>query len=160
MVKSDGTKLIAVQRTDLDLDDPKARALALADNRAGELGLESDSEVLQELSAQFDLAPFFDLNELNGLGIATGEVEAPEPKLDQAEELQKKWKAALAQIWTIPSKSMVSKAHRLACGDSTSKTDAGALFGGKSSDVGALTWGRFQYRHPPLLFRKVTLSSC
>lgn len=33
--RTDGTKLVAVQRTDLSLDDPKARALAIADNRAG-----------------------------------------------------------------------------------------------------------------------------
>ena len=34
VVKSDGTTLIAVQREDLDLEtDPRARALAVADNR-------------------------------------------------------------------------------------------------------------------------------
>src|SRR5258708_2905904 len=42
IVKSDGTRLIAVQRTDLDINDRKARELAIADNRASELGLEWD----------------------------------------------------------------------------------------------------------------------
>src|SRR5689334_3265124 len=33
VVQTDGTKLVAVQRTDLDLDkDPRAKALAIADN--------------------------------------------------------------------------------------------------------------------------------
>ena len=31
IVQSDGTQLVAVQRTDLSLDDPKARAIAIAD---------------------------------------------------------------------------------------------------------------------------------
>jgi hypothetical protein len=36
----DGTQLVAVQRTDLSLGDPKARAIAMADNRTAEIGLE------------------------------------------------------------------------------------------------------------------------
>src|SRR5262245_53842753 len=41
VVKTDGTYLIAVQREDLDLaNDPRAKALAIADNRVGELDLE------------------------------------------------------------------------------------------------------------------------
>ena len=59
IVPCDGTKLVAVQRTDLDLNDPKARELALADNRAAELGLEWDPKVLHDLSAELDLKPFF-----------------------------------------------------------------------------------------------------
>jgi hypothetical protein len=39
-VETDGSQLFAVVRTDLDLDDPKARELAIADNRTAELGLE------------------------------------------------------------------------------------------------------------------------
>lgn len=49
VIQSDGTKIIAVQRTDLDLDiDGKARELALADNRTGELDLEWDQEFLDK----------------------------------------------------------------------------------------------------------------
>ena len=44
--------LIAVQRDDLDLaTDPRARALAIADNRVGELDLEWDVEMLKQLHA-------------------------------------------------------------------------------------------------------------
>ena len=60
VVQSDGTKLVAVQRTDLCITDPKARALAIADNRVGELGLEWDPAVMAEFSADgLDLKPFF-----------------------------------------------------------------------------------------------------
>ena len=47
IVKSDGTRLVAVQRTDLDINDKAARELAIADNRASELGLEWDPDILK-----------------------------------------------------------------------------------------------------------------
>lgn len=57
VVETDGTELVAVKRMDLDLDkDPKARELAYADNRAGELGLAwNPSQVMDDLKAGIDL---------------------------------------------------------------------------------------------------------
>ena len=81
VVKSDGTKLIAIQRTDLDLKrDGRAKALAIADNRAAELNLEWDGAVLAELGQEIDLEPFFSSKELghisaNGNG-GTGDGKA------------------------------------------------------------------------------------
>lgn len=50
VVPTDGSKLVAVQRTDLDLDsDPRARELALLDNRTAEVNLDWDAEVLAML---------------------------------------------------------------------------------------------------------------
>lgn len=47
VVPTDGSKLVAVQRTDLDLDaDPRARGLALLDNRTAEVNLDWDTELL------------------------------------------------------------------------------------------------------------------
>lgn len=47
-VETDGSTLVVVKRTDLDLEtDIKARELAFADNRVGELDLEWDPEVLK-----------------------------------------------------------------------------------------------------------------
>src|ERR1039458_8572307 len=46
VVQSDGTKLVAVQRTDLDLKDAKTRQLAIADNRAGQVSLDWDVDTL------------------------------------------------------------------------------------------------------------------
>jgi len=48
VVKTDGNTLVAVQRTDLDLDEPRARELAFADNRAGEVDLAWDHGALLE----------------------------------------------------------------------------------------------------------------
>ena len=37
VVQTDGRKLVVVQRTDLDIDSPAGRALAVADNRTSEV---------------------------------------------------------------------------------------------------------------------------
>lgn len=50
VVETDGQQLVVVKRKDLDIArDPKAKALAVADNRASEVGLEWDTEVLAAL---------------------------------------------------------------------------------------------------------------
>lgn len=129
VVKSDGSKLIAVQRTDLDINDRAARELAIADNRASELGLDWNLDVLKDFKVEdVDLAPFWDSNELAGL-LGEPLPEAPEPKLDQAAELQKKWGTKLGQLWLIGE-------HRLLCGDSSSVADAKKACGG--NDVSAV----------------------
>ena len=46
VVETRGEQLVAVKRLDLDLDDPKARQLALSDNRVSELNLSWDVEQL------------------------------------------------------------------------------------------------------------------
>lgn len=58
VVETDGSKLVVVQRTDLDLDtDPEARELAFADNRVAELDLDYDpAAFLGGLPAGTDLS--------------------------------------------------------------------------------------------------------
>lgn len=65
VVQTDGSTIIAVQRIDLDLKKDKgAKALAIADNRAGELNLDWDPAVLREIGKEIDLVPFFSADEL------------------------------------------------------------------------------------------------
>jgi len=121
VIETDGSSLVAVRRGDLDLKkDNKARELAIADNRVGELDLAWNSEVLALFD--IDLKQFWNENELNALlkGFRSNDISAPEPKLDQAAELQKKWKTAPGQIWEIGR-------HRLMCGDSANGSDVAAL---------------------------------
>ncbi|MGA7830662.1 MAG: hypothetical protein WCA21_06870 [Terracidiphilus sp.] len=80
VVQTDGTQLVAVQRTDLSMDDPKALGLAVADNRSSEVGLQWDADVLKELSVDLDLQPYFTEAELADL---TG-TALPDP--DDAED--------------------------------------------------------------------------
>ena len=69
IVPSDGTFLVAVQRTDLDLDtDPEARALAYADNRVAELDLDWDPDMLMEdVNRGVDLGGYFHADEIDRL---------------------------------------------------------------------------------------------
>jgi hypothetical protein len=50
VIETDGTEIIAVKRTDLSLDDKKARGLALADNRVAQLDLDWSAEELSKCS--------------------------------------------------------------------------------------------------------------
>jgi DNA modification methylase len=129
VIETDGTSLVAIQRGDLDLKkDQKARELAIADNRVGELDLEWNPEVLASLDA--DLSQFWRENELNALlkGFRDTTLDAPEPKLDRAAELQGKWKTKPGQIWQISK-------HRLMCGDSSNASDVAALMDGKTAKL-------------------------
>jgi hypothetical protein len=68
IVRSDGKSLIAVQRTDLDLErDPRAQELAIADNRVAELDLNWDPATLESLSREINLTEFWTPDELEGL---------------------------------------------------------------------------------------------
>lgn len=68
IVQTDGTKLVVVQRTDLDLDtDAKAKELAIADNRTSEISLTWSAEILSELSEEIDLDDYFTENEMDNL---------------------------------------------------------------------------------------------
>ena len=93
VVPTDGTKLVVVQRTDLDLaTDAKAKELAIADNRAGELGLAWDTEVLQDLQQEVGLGDWFTADEIAGWDVGevpdfepVGEDEQGQPSSDRAE---------------------------------------------------------------------------
>lgn len=56
IIETDGTEIIAVKRTDLSIDDKKAKELALYDNRTSEVNLKWDETALKE---------DFDAKELN-----------------------------------------------------------------------------------------------
>jgi len=121
VVQTDGSQLVAVQRTDLDLKDPRARQLAIADNRSGEVSLEWDAETLKGLAGDgIDLAPFWSADELE-------ELWAPESALltgeDDAPALPKKAVTKPGELWALGD-------HRLFCGDATKAADLAAVLGG------------------------------
>ncbi len=121
VVRTDGTKLVVVQRTDLDLNgDGKARMLAYADNRAGEVRLEWNPEqIAADLGAGVELGEIFRKDELDEIlaDLGSGEPEEPpEPQTDRADELQQKWGTERGQVWEIGR-------HRLMCGDAEINLD-------------------------------------
>lgn len=132
IIETDGTELVVVQRTDLDLaKDERARLLAYADNRASELGLDwSPDIVLADMQAGLDLASMWgsegDLDRL----IRSASQEAPrtdvdaEPQEARADELAREWGVKPGQIWRLGD-------HRLACGDCTDPAVVQALMQGE-----------------------------
>ena len=125
VVRTDGKKLVVVQRTDLDLrKDTKARKLAFADNRTAELDLSWDPDALAAYSE--DLDGLFTDAELRKLTNGHDDpLEDADPRTREAEQLREKWGTETGQIWQIGR-------HRLMCGDSTSPEDVEALLDGDS----------------------------
>ena len=121
VVRTDGTQLIAVQRDDLDLaTDPRARALAVADNRVGELNLEWDVAMLRQLHAEgLDPSAFWTDDEFDAL--------CAEPSTGLTDE-----NAVIAPGPTeIGHGDLVTLGrHRLLCGDATSAADVTRLLDG------------------------------
>ena len=129
VVESDGTKLVAVKRTDLDLDseDGKARALATYDNRAGQLDLDWDIDALSAVDTDV-LKDLWSVDELDELGIIEKPEGDAEPQIDRAAELQEKWQVKTGDLWKIGE-------HRLLCGDSTKRDDVEKVMGGEKAVV-------------------------
>jgi DNA modification methylase len=121
VVETDGTFLIAVQRNDLDLQtDARAKALAIADNRVGELDLEWDVEMLKQLRAGgLDLSAFWTDDEFDAL--------FAEPKAGLTDE-----NAVVEPGPTdiVRGDLFVLAKHRVLCGDSTSAGDVLRLLEG------------------------------
>ena len=134
IVQTDGTELVAVQRTDLDLSDDTgaARKLAYYDNRAGQVGLEWDVEImLGDIGAGLDLSAMFRQDELDELlaDLTPKPTGDTEPQVDRAEELREKWGVVSGQLWELDSGN--GHAHRLICGDCTDAATVARVMGGE-----------------------------
>lgn len=57
VVETMGNTLVAVKRTDIDLDSTKGRELALADNATGKANLCFDTDLIMQEAEKFDFAP-------------------------------------------------------------------------------------------------------
>lgn len=55
IIESDGTKIIAVKRTDIDLDSEQGRSLALADNATAKANISWDHEVIEKIEQEWDI---------------------------------------------------------------------------------------------------------
>lgn len=141
VVHTDGTKLVAVQRDDLDLEQDKAaRELAYADNRVGQLDLDFDvALMLEDIGAGVNLNALWRPDELEALVQAAGQdVAAGEDKgaqVDRAEELGRAWGVQTGQLWEIPSKTVQGKSHRLLTGDCRNPDDMRRLCAEKVQGV-------------------------
>jgi hypothetical protein len=88
VIESDGSKLIVVQRTDLDLDtDKAARELAHADNRTNQLGYTPNVDLItSDMTAGCDLSFLWrndELDALKGMTFEAGGDNSPLPNFEK-----------------------------------------------------------------------------
>jgi len=121
VVKTDGRHLIAVQRNDLDLrTDARAKALAIADNRVGQLDLEWDVAMLKQLQADgLDLSAFWTAEEFAAL------FADPTSGLTDENAVVEPGPTEL-----VRGDLVILGRHRLLCGDATSAGDVSTLLTG------------------------------
>ena len=95
IVETDGTQLVVVKRTDIDLDSEAGRGLAIADNRVSEVNLEWDTAQLNEImeTGDIDLGEWWTKPELERLDKesedALEEAESKEALPDEPSENSK-----------------------------------------------------------------------
>jgi len=129
VVETTGKELVAVQRTDLDLNEGEsARKLAYYDNRVGELDLNWDGEqIFKDIESGLDLGDLWTAGELPEREV--GELpDAPNAKFEEAKELLEKYQVKLGQLWRLGD-------HRLVCGDCTDKATMNYLMSGVKADM-------------------------
>ena len=91
IVRSDGRRLVVVQREDLDLEDVRglARRMAYLDNRSSETGLEwSPEQLLADINAGMDLEGLWSGDELDELLNVIPDVDFQEFDESIAESVQ------------------------------------------------------------------------
>jgi DNA modification methylase len=126
VIETDGTEIIAVKRTGLSEDDKIG--LALADNRTSDLS-DWDKDMLQQLSAEHDLAPWFEADDLSEI---IGEAEQlPTEGLTDADDVPE----APEEPVTKPGDVWLLGNHRVMCGDSTDVLAVGRLMDGKKAQT-------------------------
>lgn len=127
VIKTDGTELVVVQRTDLDANSKEARELGVMDNRASEKGLEWDAEMLAKLQTDFhtDLSGMFTQDELDAMFETDSEpLKAFEDDYEAPSEIQTD--IMIGDLFEIGE-------HRLLCGDSTDSDAVAKLMNGENA---------------------------
>lgn len=126
VIETDGTEIIAVKRTGLTEDEKIG--LALADNRTSDLS-DWDKDMLQQLSAEHDIAPWFDADDLAEI-LGTVE-ELPAEGLTDADDVPEAPDEPVSKtgdIWILGK-------HRVMCGDSGDPLSIDTLLQNKMPDA-------------------------
>ena len=129
MVETDGTRVVIVKRTDLDLDSPQGRGLAIADNRVAEVGLDWDLEALEKIGEELDLNQFWFDDELPEIDFSSiDEDDEPAGDADAVPEVEDVPTSKRGDLWMLGD-------HRVLCGDSTNADDVARLMNGERAQL-------------------------
>ena len=139
IIETTGDELVAVKRTDVDIDSAEGRKLAYLDNLTTQVNLTWDETELQAVQADvegFDIADFgFDIEDLPQVTFPGEETkpvsnvnEKPAEEDDFDPDAKFETKVHEGDIWQLG-------AHRLLCGDSTKAEDVKRLMGEEMADV-------------------------
>ena len=127
IVPTDGTKIVATMRTDIDLDSERGRAMALADNATSAANLKWDATELQKAAEKWNVdATEWGVN-LAENAEAFQRAEAEEDGFVEEDEAIET-RCQKGDIWLLGS-------HRLMCGDSTKQEDVMKLMNGEQADL-------------------------
>ena len=119
IIESDGTKIIAVKRTDIDLDSAEGREMALADNAAAKANIVFDAELIEAEVGEAVCEEW-------GIELAKEQPEAEEDDFDVDSVTETD--IVLGDLFEIGE-------HRLLCGDSTDSDAVARLMDGKKADM-------------------------
>ena len=126
IVETDGTKIIAVKRTDIDLDTKQGREMALADNATGAADLQWDADAIADVETEFDIdasAWGVDVDLEDDAEQPTASEDDFDENTDAVDTRCKK-----GDVWLLGN-------HRLMCGDSTKADDVAMLMDGANAEL-------------------------
>ena len=127
VIETDGTELVAVKRTDIDIDSAKGRELALVDNLATQVNLAWDEAELEAMAGQLeDFNPDEWGLELDIAGPAEEETTEEDDFDEQKDPVETICQPG--DLWQMGD-------HRLLCGDSTKREDVARLMQGEQAHL-------------------------
>jgi hypothetical protein len=77
-IETTGNAIIVHKRGDLDLNEPMAQALGVADNRVGQMSLDWNPEIVAAINARVSLSPFFNEDTIEAMRGVAAQREASE----------------------------------------------------------------------------------
>ena len=129
VIETTGDELIAVKRTDVELESEQGRKMALLDNLTTQVNLAWDETELQTITGEiegFDPGDYgFDVGDL-AVGDPDEADKVEEDDFDPDEHYEPKTKTG--DIFQLGE-------HRLMCGDSTKAEDVAKLMNGEQADL-------------------------